>query len=113
MHSVARAALCMPQLPRLVLDRRKIFPPRRRPQAEHIFNDEDARLKKLHVVQEIAEEVTTRIDLQPFAVVCSIHLSCSTETLARGAAYDHIHTVRADACGKVLGVQVSEIFLTR
>lgn len=113
MHPVARPTLRLPQPPRLVLHCGEVFPARRRPQAEHIFHDEDTRLEKLHIAQQLAKELPARIGLQALAVVRTIDLPRRAETLARRPADDHIHPIRADDFRELLRAESREVFMPR
>ena len=57
-------------------------------------------MKKLHVIEEVAKEVTARVFLEALgAVVGAVALARGGKALARRAADNHIDLVRPDDRG--------------
>lgn len=60
-NAITREAPGLTEGARLVLDGSKVAPAPGGAEAKDVFDDEDLGLKKLHVIEEVAEEVTARV----------------------------------------------------
>jgi hypothetical protein len=116
MDAVAGAPLRTAQSARLLLDGGEVCAPAGSAEAQDILHHEYARLKEVHIAQELLVKGTARVVFNAQAVVCTVHLARSGEPLAGRTANDHVHREAGrgtgpDEFGELFRAEGSQVFM--
>jgi hypothetical protein len=102
--AVAMATVALAEDASFVLDGGEVLTACRAAETEDVFDDEDPRLKVVHMAKEFTEKVATWVVLQPTrSVIRAIKLASGAKTLAGRATDDDVDRASANYSGEFVG----------